>query len=221
MFTIQHSHWRRGHSPTPATHVHTHTRAARLNARHASLPPPPPTTSTPTHRRRRAASVHARRPRETVAAHTTVRLQYGTTDTLLINQHLFSTRTSLFIWTLCLHDPFYCLLNIWSFDPDREENVINMATPKKLLSTLYIYSRVAFFSTGTHQKCSWSWVSIQSRALACRLRAYVAVSLSRLLRRRARGSLSLRLPRGNSPLNCYSSHFWKRLGVCGTTDSKT
>ena len=43
-----------------------------------------------------------------------------------------------------------------------------------------------------------------------RVRCCLSLSLSR---RRARGSLSLRLPRGNSTLNCYFPHFWKCLGV--------
>ena len=92
--------------------TNTHSHESRTAQRSPCFSSAPPATSTPpTYRRGRAASVHARRPRETAAAHTTVRLLYGTTDTLLIKQHLFSTRTSLFIWTLSLHDPFYCLLN--------------------------------------------------------------------------------------------------------------
>ena len=79
-------------------------------------------------------------------------------------------------------------------------------------TSTFEWRRDSFFFSGTHQSVRGRECRI-SRVLSHADFARTLLSLSRLFRRRARGSLSLRLPRGNSTLNCYSPHFWKRLGV--------
>ena len=98
MFTIQHSHWRRGHSPTPATHVHTHTRAARLNARHASLPPPPYHKYADSPPTPGGVSSRATAKRDSSSAH-------DCTPTIRHNGHAFNKST------LILHTNVFIYLN--------------------------------------------------------------------------------------------------------------
>ena len=109
----------------------------------------------------------------------------GTTYYRPINNYSFSPRNVFQFWTSPVHDPSLQLhqTNSWSFEPDRGRSNSPSTWPRRRKYCFYFCvtfgeRRNSVFPTGTHKRVRGRECRKKSHVLACRLRAYVAVSLS-------------------------------------------